>query len=232
MIAADKIFTEPPHEWGDLPKRLAADLARSGCEPSWRSEKSPQLSYGRHDGPAPPQARQAAVAILLCRDGDDWVIPMTVRQPQLRRHGGQVSFPGGLVDAGETTFQAAQRELDEELGYNGPIQWIGAMAPLWVFASNAWVVPCVGTIAHCPQWRLGIAEVASVVQLSCLRLLSGAGWNEMTIQKNDWTFRAPCLEVDGVRIWGATAVVLGELAGRLCRTYEQKSKRQVNEASV
>ena len=76
----------------------------------------PELAYGRHSGPAPSSARQAAVVVLLYEHAGEWTTPLTVRPAHLTNHAGQVSLPGGLVEPGETTAAAALRELEEELG--------------------------------------------------------------------------------------------------------------------
>ena len=123
----------------DLPERLAAELSRGRVSPRRDSESTslgetrprasrdgrrfaPELSYGRHFGPAPSTARPAAVIALLVRRAGRWHIPLTVRQAALGRHGGQISLPGGAVEPGESTAQAAERELAEELGVREPVE--------------------------------------------------------------------------------------------------------------
>src|SRR5687768_9711616 len=101
----------------DLPARLS-QLLREGTLPGRAAQAKfePQLSYGRHFGPAPDNARLAAVMILLFPDGEDWRLPLVLRPVSLTAHGGQIGLPGGAVDPGESSDQAALRELTEELG--------------------------------------------------------------------------------------------------------------------
>jgi 8-oxo-dGTP pyrophosphatase MutT (NUDIX family) len=200
----------------ELPALLAAELA-TPLDARWRDELSPELSYGRHAGPARFDARAAAVAIVLCWDGREWSLPLTVRNAQLSRHGGQVSFPGGLIDFGENARDAASRELGEELGQCPPLRWIGELSPLFIFASNALVTPCVAAIDHWPAWTAQPAEVDRVLKLDLRHLLDTSAAAPLVVKRGPFRFRAPQLVVEGQSAWGATAVMLGELRGRLLR---------------
>src|SRR5262245_9119768 len=108
----------------DLPQRLAAALAAGHRGETTRSRMAPQLSYGRHAGPAPYTARAAAVMLLLFRRDHTrrWLLPLTERPATLAHHGGQISLPGGSLDPGELSDAAARRELDEELGVNDKVE--------------------------------------------------------------------------------------------------------------
>jgi 8-oxo-dGTP pyrophosphatase MutT (NUDIX family) len=203
----------------DLPRRLAADLA-TPLEPQWRREFAPELSYGRHAGPARDDARAAAVAIVLCRDDDGWSLPLTVRCATLARHGGQVSFPGGLIDSDETPRDAAARELEEELGVRTGLDWLGELAALFVFASNTIVTPCIAAAETWPAWRPHPDEVDCVIKLSLRELLDADRENALHVHRGPLHFTAPQLIVEGHAAWGATAVILGELRGRLRRLAE------------
>ncbi|MCC6494039.1 MAG: CoA pyrophosphatase [Pirellulales bacterium] len=201
----------------DLPALLAADLTLPP-QRVWRTAMSPQLAYGRHDGPPRGDARPAAVAIILCWEGAEWAIPLTVRSANLGRHGGQVSLPGGLMDPQETPQQAALRELEEELGICPQAAVLGALEPLFVFASNAVVTPCILATDHWPAWRANPAEVERVLKLEASSLINAAAGPPLEITRGLLRFFAPQLIVEGHATWGATAVMLGELQGRLRRT--------------
>jgi 8-oxo-dGTP pyrophosphatase MutT (NUDIX family) len=201
----------------DLPDRLAADLAAAPADPRWRRELSPELTYGRHAGPARPDARLAAVALVLCWDGLQWAAPLTVRSSTLSRHGGQVSLPGGLVDGDEEAREAAQRELGEELRCRPELIWLGDMAPLFVFASNSLVTPCVAAVREWPPWNPHPPEVQRVLKLSLRDLVEQAPCSPLAVERGLLNFNAPRFIVDGLSVWGATAVLLAELRGRLSR---------------
>jgi 8-oxo-dGTP pyrophosphatase MutT (NUDIX family) len=200
----------------DLPKRLAADLLRAPLT-EWRHTFAPELSYGRHTGPARSDARIAAVAIVLCWDRHEWSLPLTVRCATLTHHGGQVSLPGGLLEVGETPREAAQRELEEELGVRLELKWLGDLSPLFVFASNALVTPCLAAIDHWPEWQQSESEVECVLKLTLQELLDAKLGPPLEIERGPIRFLAPQLLVEGRSAWGATAVMLAELRGRLQR---------------
>lgn len=199
-----------------LPQLLARELMLP-AQPRWSREFAPELSYGRHAGPARSDARAAAVAVVLSWDGVEWSLPLTVRSAELSRHGGQISFPGGLVEAGETPPVAAERELEEELGVRPALEWLGNLTPQFVYASNAWVVPCVAATLEVPSWQRNPREVEQVLRLSLRALLAPPAEPLLQVTRGPLRFAAPQLRVEGHSAWGATAVMLGELRGRLLR---------------
>ncbi len=206
----------PVWQWRELPALLASELAKP-AELQRRHEFAPELSYGRHAGPARRDVRLAAVAVVLCWDGCEWSLPLTVRHAQLTHHGGQISLPGGLIDPGETPFEAASRELEEELGQQPALQWLGELSPLFVFASNTTVTPCVAAIDDLPEWVAQPAEVDRVLKFTLRELLDQPAASPLYVERGPFRFRAPQLIVESQSAWGATSVMLGELRGRLLR---------------
>jgi 8-oxo-dGTP pyrophosphatase MutT (NUDIX family) len=209
-------MSRPLWQSPDLAERLTADLGLA-AERAWANEWAPELSYGRHAGAPRGDAREAAVAIVLCWDRGEWSLPLTVRHSGLTRHAGQISFPGGLIDSGETACDAAARELEEELGLRPQLTWLGELEPLFVFASNAVATPCVAAIDRWPAWRPQPAEVDSVLRLRLGDLMQRAPAEPLVVERGPFRFTAPQLEVEGHSAWGATACMLGELRGRLRR---------------
>lgn len=214
-------------EHPDLPRLLQRELADADTDRRWRSWLEPQLTYGRHSGPARSDSRQAAVAIVLYLQDSTWHVPLTVRPASLRTHAGQVSFPGGALEAGEDSRDAAHRELSEELFADKQtsdvrIDWLGTLAPLHVFVSNVLVAPWVGVLRDRPDWRPQPEEVEQVLPLPLKLLLSDVQPARMTVRRGSLTFAAPRLMVDRIEVWGATAVLLGELRGRLLHLAEKE----------
>src|SRR5207244_10898463 len=89
-------------------------------------------------------ARKAAVVFVLYRAGGRWMVPFVRRRTDLRDHPGQVALPGGGVQEGETAWDAAQREVAEEIGVPvGRLVPLGAGDPIYAAVSNFSVVPFV-----------------------------------------------------------------------------------------
>jgi 8-oxo-dGTP pyrophosphatase MutT (NUDIX family) len=197
----------------DFPNRLDVGMRNHHRRARRPSPMSPEMSYGRHAGPAPYTARCAAVAILLFRRDGRWHLPLTERPATLARHGGQISLPGGVIDAGESSIAAVQRELHEELGVCETHLEIGRLSDCYVFASDFLVTPWI-LATNEPKicWRPHDREVQSVVELPLEVLLDKRATGRTTIERGPLVFNAPCLTFGTACIWGATAVILSELA--------------------
>src|SRR5215510_12971597 len=109
-------MSELPQSADDLPDRLARRLRLPLPGPAAQRTMESELAYGRHLGPPRLDARPAAVVALLHLIDDRWHMPLMVRPETLAHHAGQSSLPGGMVEPGETSEEAAIRELEEELG--------------------------------------------------------------------------------------------------------------------
>jgi 8-oxo-dGTP pyrophosphatase MutT (NUDIX family) len=202
-------------EADDLPSRLATAFKEQRDVPNRSGlarRMSPELSYGRHSGPAPSTARAAAVLVLLFRRQGRWHLPITKRPNALSRHGGQISLPGGRMEPGETAEEAATREMVEELGVTFPVNFLGRLPDRYVFASDYTVTPVVGWTEDEPRWAPDAREVDRVVDLPLETLFDPAAVCKMLIQRGPLSFHAPCFEFQADRIWGATALILAELA--------------------
>lgn len=154
----------------------------------------------------------AAVVLYPASSGDGVCLPLTVRSPRMRHHAGQVSLPGGRVDPSEDAEAAALREVSEELGFGlAPSSVLGRLTPLYVAPSDFVVAPIVAAVLERPTFRPCAREVSALLEASMeefsvdRRLLcdvSGEGRPRV----------APAFEVGGHRAWGATAMILAELA--------------------
>jgi 8-oxo-dGTP pyrophosphatase MutT (NUDIX family) len=200
----------------DLPERLAARLA-SGQPLPGRHGLSPAMSYGRHSGPARADARAAAVLVLLYPHQNGWHLPLTRRTAHLTAHGGQVSLPGGSIEADETPAEAALREAEEELGIPAAnLTLLGTLSPVYVFNSNFLITPWVAATRQAVCFRPNPAEVAELIELPLGELLRPENTGRVLICRGALQFSAPYLQWHGITVWGATHVVLGEL-GRILR---------------
>ncbi|MDA7979801.1 MAG: CoA pyrophosphatase [Pirellulales bacterium] len=197
----------------DLPQQLAAALER-GVRFSDASLRrlEPELSYGRHLDPPPRDVRPAAVAMLIYRVDDAWHIPFVMRPSKMRHHAGQVAFPGGQVDRGESTAEAALRELEEELGLlRSKPSLIGPLSPINLFVTNFLVHPWVIMLDHRPEFSPCADEVAEVLDPPLAHLVNPRNVEAMKQSRNGVEVTAPCIRWRDHRIWGATAILLGQL---------------------
>src|SRR5262249_1669785 len=150
-----------------LPDILASRLAARSL-PGRKAQRGfePELCYGRHAGPPSHSARSAAVLVLLYPHLGQWHLPLTVRRVDMVRHAGQISFPGGIVDSGETVPQAACRELNEELGVSPTgLELLGPLTPLYVFVTQFLVFPWVALAHERPTWRPNFDEVEELLEV-------------------------------------------------------------------
>ena len=164
------------------------------------------------------------------------MIPLTLRPSTLLHHGGQICLPGGRVEEGESVQDAALREFEEELGVRPEvIQQCGMLSQQYVYASDNLVHPIVVTI-HSPRndWKPDPVEVAKVIPLPLSVLLDDSARTSMFIRrplgesvdfdscraKTDdseaqtqyLSFRAAAIHHEKQLIWGATALILEQLA--------------------
>jgi 8-oxo-dGTP pyrophosphatase MutT (NUDIX family) len=160
----------------------------------------------------------AAVLVPLFEDpGGALHAVFTRRRQDLRRHPGEISFPGGRRDAHEALLDTALREAHEEVGLPpADVEVLGALPPTPTFVTNYAIYPFVGLIEPGFAWVLQRTEVAEVLELALDDLR--AGYGERRLVRRGIPFRTPTYEAGGHLIWGATARILGDLLGRLNST--------------
>jgi 8-oxo-dGTP pyrophosphatase MutT (NUDIX family) len=187
---------------------------------------APQYAYGRHRGPAPRFAHQAAVLIsLVPAAGSEWFIPLTLRPTQMADHGGQISLPGGRSDSGESVWRTACREFGEELGCTTEyLQPVGQLKPLYVYASRHMVTPIVGVCSLRPTFHPNPDEVAELIQLPLRDLIADDAIKVGTMLRGNVQYDAPGFRIGEHFVWGATAMVLAELRSLVREISEEQNQ--------
>jgi 8-oxo-dGTP pyrophosphatase MutT (NUDIX family) len=196
----------------NLPERLAARLTQP--LPGWRAQSTfqPELSFGRHRGPACPDARAAAVLLLIYPLEGVWHVPLIRRPAEMPYHPGQVSFPGGMIEPGEHAQQAALREYSEELGATADeLQVLGRLSDVYLFASNHTVEPWLAAAAVRPCWEPSAREVDALLEVPLPHLLDRESLGSIVRAQGELSFIAPCFLWKSEAIWGATSMILAEL---------------------
>jgi 8-oxo-dGTP pyrophosphatase MutT (NUDIX family) len=174
-----------------------------------------QVSRRRFERGDFPPARAAATLLAIYPDADgNLVVPLTVRHGDLRAHAGEVSLPGGSVDAADASPEAtALREAWEEVGLPPDrVRIVGRLDPVWIPVSNFELLPFVGTVPARPALVPHDAEVTAIVELPLAALWDPDVAGTEEIVARGVALRAGAYRFGGVVVWGATALTLGMLA--------------------
>ena len=187
---------------------LDGRAAQRPFEPIRRGRPRRELAGG-------PLRDAAALAYVFERDGR-LQLPLTVRQDDLPEHKGQVSLPGGRPEGAESLVETALREAEEEIGLAvAGLEPLGRLAPVTIPVTHSRLHVFVATgpdpAPHTPESR----EVAAIVDVTLDQLVDPDRRRLRTIEIEGHAVDVPFFDVEGLFLWGATAMALSELVTRL-----------------
>ena len=160
---------------------------------------------------------QAAVLVPLYLDAADGRLHavFTKRREDMRRHPGEISFPGGRRDDTDASLrETALREAEEEVGLpRDHVELIGALQPTPTFVTNYAIYPFVGMIDPGFAWIPQDTEVAEVLELALDDVR--AGYGRRRVVRRGMPFRTDTYQVGDHVIWGATARLVADLLDRV-----------------
>lgn len=162
---------------------------------------------------SPPNSKHSAVLALLTVVNDEISVVLTLRSNNLQSHKGQISFPGGRMDDGETYEQTALRETFEEVGIpEHNITILGRLSDLYTPPSNSSIHPVVGWCKSLPALILSESEVDECFTVPLNMLHSAEHLTEEEWEYRNERMTVPFWKVHpSTPLWGATAVMLSEL---------------------
>lgn len=190
----------------------------------------------------PYMAKSAAVLILFGRLDDipatsnlpsvheDLDVLFVTRANTLRKHAGQVAFPGGKIDPEDKdAIAAAVREAQEETGLDpAGVEILGVLPDAELPVTNFIVTPVIGWW-HAPSdvFVVDVAESSTVFRAPVADLLDPSNRVTSVVERTDSTFSAPAFDVEGGFIWGFTAIVLDRIFNDLGWTVPWDQSREV-----
>jgi 8-oxo-dGTP pyrophosphatase MutT (NUDIX family) len=195
----------------------------SGPSAPWEIGASPSLDdvlaavpvTDRPSLPSFPNARHSAVLVTLAEGSFGPEVLLTRRSWELRSHRGEMSFPGGRTDPGETPIETALREAHEEVGLDPSVVTVhGELEHLNTVVSRSYIVPKVATVAEPLTLEAQTMEVDRVMWVPLAEFTRPDTYRSEVwgIGPTDRTLHF--FELDDETVWGATARMLVDLLTR------------------
>jgi len=165
--------------------------------------------------PVPEGRRASAVLMALIKDEGRYSIILTERSSELRHHAGQISFPGGQIDQGETVLGAALREAEEEIALPaGKVDVLGYL-PGVVTTANFHIAPVLGVVNADVSLVPAEAEVSRILIEPVLPLLDPGRHRSVQREYQGKPYQSWEIQHDREYIWGATARILVQWSARI-----------------
>jgi 8-oxo-dGTP pyrophosphatase MutT (NUDIX family) len=154
------------------------------------------------------------VPLFLDADAQPHAV-FTRRRTDLRRHAGEISFPGGRRDPEDADLrETALREAEEEIGLpRSDVRLLGELEPTSTFVTGYLIHPFVGLIPAGRRWQPSPAEVYAVLELPLQALRDGR--TRTQLERRGIAFETDAYIIGETVIWGATARIVENLLEQL-----------------
>ena len=180
------------------------------------SGPSPAPSPGRPIAPTFPDARASAVLVALADGEQGAEVLLTRRSRHMRNHKGEISFPGGRMDPGETPSETALREAHEEVGLDPSLVTLFAeLDHLSTVVSRSHIVPVVGRLPEVVPLAPASPEVERVMWLPLAELVRPDTYHSERWGRSPTDRLLHFFDLDDETVWGATAFMLVDLLTRI-----------------
>ncbi len=163
--------------------------------------------------PPGQEPTESAVLVIFMEIGGELNLLLIRRSQDGRIHGGQIGFPGGRAEPSDSDYWfTALREAQEEVGIQPDfVQFMGKLTPIYIPHSNFRVHPYVSYSTIYQLFKRQQEEVDEILLIPFIKFLSKQNIREALFHTLHGPISAPCFEIENIRIWGATAMILNEL---------------------
>lgn len=177
-----------------------------------QQQMSPSRRFPFMHNPNVLQSKVGAVMILLYKKENMWHFPIIVRPTYNGAHSGQLSLPGGKMEQFDNGLsETALRETQEEIGIDkSDIEVIGKLSTIYIPKSNYIVHPYVGYLSTIPNFIADEIEVDKILEFPLAVLADDSYKGHYHFSMNELKIIAPCWNIEGYQLWGATAMILAE----------------------
>ena len=149
---------------------------------------------------------------LFIKDGQYWIL-LIRRADTVKYHGGEISFPGGVVEEGDENLErTAKREAFEEVGILGDdVEILGPLDDVSTVTSNFIIHPFIGIVPFPYSFKINRQEVNHLIEIPLQFFLKSPHPKPIAIEYKESDLKTPAFEYDGAIIWGATERILENL---------------------
>ena len=172
------------------------------------------INWKRFDHKRPENHRKGAVLLLFYPQNGEPFFPLIKRPEYDGVHSGQIALPGGKMEPSDPDLIfTALREASEEVGVDPEqVEILGRLTDLYIAPSNFLVTPVIGISSVKPDFVPEEKEVDRIIQTTIKHLSTPEIRKEKILEiSNSFSLNTPYFEVEDEMVWGATAMILGEL---------------------